>query len=54
MPDRFVVGTDASQRRAENEAMKFASVQSFLRQLGPATREKVARANLLKLLGPLR
>jgi predicted TIM-barrel fold metal-dependent hydrolase len=54
MPERFVVGTDASQRRAETEAMKFASIQSFLRQLTPATRERVARTNLLKLLGPLR
>ena len=34
--------------------MKFASVQSFLRQLSPATRERVAQGNLLKLLGPLR
>jgi predicted TIM-barrel fold metal-dependent hydrolase len=54
MPERFVVGTDASQRSAETEAMKFASVQSFLRQLSPATRERVARSNVLKLLGPLR
>lgn len=54
MPERFVVGTDASQRSADSEAMKFASVQSFLRQLTPATRERVGRANLLKLLAPLR
>ena len=54
MPERFVVGTDASHRSAESEAMKHASVQAFLRQLSPATRERVARANLLKLLGPLR
>ena len=54
MPERFVVGTDASQRNAEMEAMKFGSVQSFLRQLSPGAREKVARGNLLKLLGPLR
>jgi len=53
-PERFVVGTDASQRSAESEAMKFASVQAFLRQLSPATQEKVARGNLLRLLGPLR
>ena len=53
-PERFVVGTDASQRSAESEAMKFASVQSFLRQLSPAARERVARANLLRLLEPLR
>jgi len=53
-PERFVVGTDASQRSAESEAMKFASVQSFLRQLSPATQERVARTNLLKLVEPLR
>jgi len=53
-PERFVVGTDASQRSADGEAMKFASVQSFLRQLSPAARERVAQGNLLKLLGPLR
>jgi predicted TIM-barrel fold metal-dependent hydrolase len=54
MPERFVVGTDASQRRADMEEMKFASVQAFLRQLSPSTQERVARANVLKLLGPLR
>ena len=53
-PDRFVVGTDASHRSADSEAMKFASVQAFLRQLSPTTQERVARGNLLKLLGPLR
>jgi predicted TIM-barrel fold metal-dependent hydrolase len=53
-PERFLVGTDASQRNAESDEMKFASVQSFLRQLSPATREKVARGNLLKLVPPLR
>jgi hypothetical protein len=31
--------------------MKRESVQSFLRQLSPATQERVARTNLLKLLG---
>jgi predicted TIM-barrel fold metal-dependent hydrolase len=49
--DRFVVGTDASHRSRESEAMKFGSVQAFLRQLSPATRERVARANLLELVG---
>jgi len=53
-PERFVVGTDASQRSAASDAMKFASVQSFLRQLSPATRARVAQGNLLNLLGPLR
>lgn len=52
MPGRFIVGTDASHRSAQSDGMKFESVQAFLRQLSPATREKVARANLLGLLGP--
>lgn len=51
MPGRFIVGTDASHRSAESEAMKFASVQNFLRQLSPAAREPVARGNLLRLVG---
>ncbi len=49
-PERFLVGTDASHHSTQSEAMKFASVQSFLRQLSPATRERVARTNLLNLL----
>ncbi len=52
MPQRFLVGTDASHRSAQSEEMKHASVQAFLRQLSPAARERVARANLLELLGP--
>jgi hypothetical protein len=32
--------------------MKFASVQSFLRQLSPATRERVENRNLLRLIEP--
>lgn len=50
-PDRFIVGTDASHRSRESEAMKFESVQSFLRQLSDATRDRVARTNLLRLIG---
>ncbi|MGH7399524.1 MAG: amidohydrolase family protein [Candidatus Rokuibacteriota bacterium] len=49
--DRFVIGTDASHHARDREIMKLESVQSFLRQLSPATRERVARTNLLKLLG---
>jgi predicted TIM-barrel fold metal-dependent hydrolase len=49
-PERFLVGTDASHRSADSEAMKFQSVQNFLRQLSPAARDLVARKNLLKLL----
>jgi predicted TIM-barrel fold metal-dependent hydrolase len=48
--ERFIVGTDASQRSRETEIMKFDSVQAFLRQLSPGTRERVARVNLLNLV----
>jgi predicted TIM-barrel fold metal-dependent hydrolase len=51
-PGRFVVGTDASHRSEESDAMKYASVQAFLRQLSPATRERVGRANILSLVEP--
>lgn len=50
-PDRFVVGTDASHRSRESEIMKHESVQLVLRQLGPEARERVARTNLLRLVG---
>jgi len=50
-PDRFIIGTDASHRSRESEVMKLESVQTFLRQLSPATRARVARTNLLGLLG---
>lgn len=50
-PERFIVGTDASHRSAESEAMKFQSVQNFLRQLTLGTRASVAQGNLLKLVG---
>jgi predicted TIM-barrel fold metal-dependent hydrolase len=50
-PDRFVVGTDASHRSEAMERMKLESVQAFLRQLSPAARARVARTNLLRLLG---
>ncbi len=50
MPGRFVVGTDASHHSERNETMKFASVQNFLRQLSPATRERVAQSNILALI----
>lgn len=51
MPGRFLVGTDASNRSASADAMKFASVQGFLAQLSPAAREQVGRGTLFKLLG---
>jgi predicted TIM-barrel fold metal-dependent hydrolase len=52
--DRFLVGTDASQRSIDSDVAKFESVQAFLRQLTPTTRERVARTNLLALVAPLR
>jgi len=50
--DRFIVGTDASHRSRESEIMKFDSVQTLLRQLSPATRDRIARTNLLRLVDP--
>lgn len=50
MPDRFIVGTDASHRSLASETMKFASVQNLLRQLSPSTRERVAHGNLAALV----
>lgn len=49
--DRFIIGTDATQRSREMEIMKHESVQNVLRQLSPPTRERVAMRNLLRLLG---
>lgn len=49
-PDRFVIGSDASHRSRESEIMKYESIQSFLRQLSPAVRERVAETNLLRLI----
>ena len=50
-PRRFLVGTDASHRSAASEAMKFDSVQNFLRQLSAPARARVAQENLLELVG---
>ena len=49
---RFVVGTDASHRSEDSDAMKYSSVQAFLRQLSPAARERVGSANILALVEP--
>jgi len=51
MPGRFLVGTDASQRSAASDDMKYASVQNLLAQLKPGAREQVARGTLLGLVG---
>ncbi len=51
MPDRFVVGTDASFRSRESDEQRVQSVQNFLWQLSPPTRNLVAHRNTLTLLG---
>ncbi len=51
-PDRFVVGTDSSNRNEETDARRARSVSLLLEQLTPATREKVARGNILRLVSP--
>jgi predicted TIM-barrel fold metal-dependent hydrolase len=50
LPDRFVVGTDASMRSQESDAAKIRGVHSFLAQLSPDTRERVARGNIERIL----
>jgi predicted TIM-barrel fold metal-dependent hydrolase len=50
-PRRFVVGTDAALRSPERDRRKIESVQRFLLQLTPETRARVARRNLLHLVG---
>lgn len=49
-PTRFVVGTDASQRRRASDQRKIEGVQRFLGQLSPEARRRVAYENILKLL----
>jgi len=50
MPTRFIVGTDASGRSAGVDDRRFATVQSLLRQLSPAARERVGWRNMEELL----
>ncbi|NKB59964.1 MAG: amidohydrolase family protein [Alphaproteobacteria bacterium] len=50
-PTRFIVGTDASQRSRQSDSRKIESVQRLLRQLSPATRQRVAQDNILDLIG---
>ncbi len=51
MPDRFLVGTDASLRSSASDREKIESVQHFLSQLSDSARSKVAYENLTRLLG---
>ena len=50
MPQRFLVGTDASHHVEANERMKIESVRDFLRQLSPAARRQVGVETLRGLL----
>ena len=50
MPDRFIVGSDASHRSAASERVKIESVQRLLSQLSPVARKAVAEQNLIRLL----
>lgn len=54
LPDRFLVGTDASLRSRTSDERKISSVQNLLNQLSAGARRKVARDNLERLLGPRR
>lgn len=51
-PDRFVVGTDSSNRNEATDMGRARSVSLLLDQLTPATSEKVARGNILRLVAP--
>ena len=50
---RFIVGTDASYRSMENERRKIDRIRLFLSELSDSTREKVATANVGRLVGRL-
>lgn len=51
MPERFLVGTDAALRFNASDRRKIESVVTFLEQLSPETRAKVAHDNLSRLVG---
>jgi len=51
MPDRFVVGTDASLRSTQSDEQKIRSVQNLLDQLTPEARRMVAEENLERIVG---
>jgi predicted TIM-barrel fold metal-dependent hydrolase len=50
LPQRFLVGTDASHHVEANERMKFESVKAFLDQLSPTARREVGGDALRRLL----
>lgn len=51
MPERFVVGTDASLRSAARDEWKIASVRNLLDQISADARRMVAGENLARILG---
>ncbi len=51
MPDRFIVGTDASVRSMASDQRKITSVKNLLDQLSPQVRQMVAGENLNRILG---
>ena len=51
MPDRFLVGTDASLRSLASDQSKIESVENLLEQLAPDVRRMLARENLDRILG---
>lgn len=48
-PNRFIVGTDASNHSMSSDTRKVKSVQLFLSQLSQETRKQVAEGNILRL-----
>ena len=51
LPERFLVGSDASHHDPAMERMKLESVRDFLTELSPAARAHVAGGTLRRLLG---
>ena len=49
-PNRFLVGSDASHHSYKRDETKIKSVQLFLNQLNPKTRNQVASTNILSLV----
>ncbi len=48
-PERFIIGTDNSQRRQTTDKQNVDRVRLLLSQLTPSTRELVAAGNILRL-----
>jgi hypothetical protein len=50
MPQRFLVGSDASHHSEASERMKLESVRNFLSQLSPRARAEVGSGTLRRLI----